>query len=113
VFPVSPALAAYFLTIEIIVAVTTGVVTGILASLCLRLPMRGIWKDALLGLLGFLLFFAVDIFSPFGSFLINRGVDPVLVSLTGAALFPLLRELLRFRRSRSSSPRDAEPLTGK
>jgi len=103
VFPVSPALAAYFEIVEIIVAMATGAVTGVLASFCLRLQIRGVWKDALLGLLGFLLFAAVDIFSPLRYFLTNRNVDPINLSLAGAVLLPLLRELFRFKRSRSSS----------
>lgn len=31
-----------------------GALAGVLASFFLRLPIRGVWKDALLGLLGFL-----------------------------------------------------------
>jgi hypothetical protein len=45
----------------------------------------------------------VDILSPLRYFLTNRNVDPINLSLAGAVLLPLLRELFRFKRSRSSS----------
>ena len=55
----------------------------------LRLPIRGVQKDALLGLLGFLVFFVTILVSPLGYLLINNFIDPVGVGVVVAALWPL------------------------
>jgi hypothetical protein len=40
-----------------------GALAGVLASFFLRLPIRGVWKDAVLGLSGFMGFFVTNLFS--------------------------------------------------
>jgi hypothetical protein len=64
--------------------------------------MQGaIKRDSLLGLLGFVVAMAALILvRPLGLFFINKFVDPYLVAWIGAALLPLVLELLRFVRSR-------------
>jgi hypothetical protein len=69
-------------------------------SFCLRLPIQGILKDSFLGLLGFMLGMGIPLLvRPLGSVIINNFVDPYLVAWIGAALLPLVREILRFKRS--------------
>jgi hypothetical protein len=57
VIPFSPGLLVYLLFICMVVAAGTGALVGLIASLFLRLRVRGTWKDALLGLLGFSIVF--------------------------------------------------------
>ena len=72
-------------------------------SFFLRLPIRSVWKDALLGLLGFLVFFlATTLVSRLRSLLITNLIDPVNPGLVVAALFPIVRQVLRFKNVRSN-----------
>ena len=100
-FPIPWSAAVLFLVVGALVATVVGTLTGALASLCLRLPMRGVLKaDSLLGVLGFIVGMATLILvRPLGLFFINRFVDPYFVAWIVAALLPLVRELLRFGRS--------------
>ena len=80
----------------------TGEATGVIASFCLRLPVRGILRDALLGLAGFLIgFAAIVLVRPLGSALINHFIDPPAVALVVAAIVPLSRKIFLFRHLRS------------
>ncbi len=80
-----------------------GALAGVLASFFLRLPIRGVWKDAVLGLLGFLVFFvATTLVSWLRSLLILNFIDPVSPGLVVAALFPIVRQVLRFSNERSN-----------
>jgi uncharacterized membrane protein YeaQ/YmgE (transglycosylase-associated protein family) len=81
----------------------TGTLAGVLASLCLRLPMRGIWKNALLGLLGFLVaFMGFIFFGPLRAFVNSDERLPLQAGLVTAAALPFLRELARFIRTKRS-----------
>src|SRR6266853_3406325 len=101
--PYSPALTVYLLLICIAIATGVGALVGVLSSLCLRLPIRGIWKDALLSLLGFLLvFMAFAFLRPLRAF-VNSDEGPLRAGLVAAAVLPFLRELSRFIRSRRAS----------
>jgi hypothetical protein len=71
-----------------------GALTGVLASFVLRLPIRGVWKDALLGLLGFMTFYVTNLVYRIGP------LDPVPLGLVVAALCAIVRQVLRFRNVR-------------
>jgi predicted Co/Zn/Cd cation transporter (cation efflux family) len=102
VFPLSPTLVAYFFFICILLAMGTGAATGAVASCCLRLPVHGILRDALLGAAGFLVGFAVIVLvRPLGHALVNHFISPIAVALVVAAMFPLSRAIFRLRHPRS------------
>jgi hypothetical protein len=102
VIPVSPIIVVYFLLIYAVLAMGTGAATGAVASFSLRLPMRGILTDALLGTAGFLIGFAVTVLvRPLGSPLVNHFISPIGAALVVSPIFPLLRAISRFRHLRS------------
>jgi hypothetical protein len=86
----------FFLFVCGVLAMAAGTLAGVLAAFFLRLPIRGIWKDAVLGLLGFLAFYVTNLVSRLGP------LDPVPLGLVVAALFPIARQVLRFRNLRSN-----------
>ncbi len=61
--PISPLLTIYFAIFCALFAMAVGALSGVLASFLLRLPIRGVLKNALLGLLGFLGFFVAILVS--------------------------------------------------
>jgi hypothetical protein len=84
-----------------LLAMAAGVLAGVLASFFLRLPIQAVWKDALLGLFGFQVFYATTFVSPLDSLLIRNFIDPNTVGLAVAALCAIVRQVLRFRTARS------------
>ncbi len=92
----------FFLLVCGLLAMASGALAGVLASFLLRLPIRGIWKDAVLGLLGFLVLWVTHLVSLIGSLLNNNLIDPVKPGLVVAALCGIVREVLRFRKVRSN-----------
>jgi hypothetical protein len=100
---VPPGFTIFFFLVFGLLAMTAGALAGVLASFCLRLPIRGVWKDAGLGLLGFLVYFVTtNLFSWLESLLILNLIDPVTPGLAVAALCPIVRQVLRFRNVRSN-----------
>ena len=102
-----PGFTIFVLLVCGLLAMAAGALVGVLASFFLRLPIRGVWKDAVLGLLGFLVFFVTNLVtnlvSRLGSLLINSSlIDPIWVGLVVAALCPIVRQVLRFRNVRSN-----------
>jgi hypothetical protein len=93
---VPPGFTIFFLLICGLLAMAAGALAGVLASFFLRLPIRGVWKDAVLALLGFLVFFVANLLSRLGP------LDPVPVGLAVAALCPIVRQVLRFKKVRSN-----------
>jgi hypothetical protein len=93
---VLPAFTIFFLLICGLLAMAAGAIAGVLASFFLRLPIRGVWKDAVLGLLGYMVFYVTNLVSQFGP------LDPVPVGLGAAALCSIVRQVLRFRNVRSN-----------
>jgi hypothetical protein len=63
---VPPGFTIFFLLVSGLLAMAAAVLAGVLASFFLRLPIRGVWKDAVLGLLGFLVFFVTNLFFRLG-----------------------------------------------
>ena len=103
VIPYSPALTLYFLLICLAISMAMGAIVGVLASLSLRLPMHGIWKDALLSLLGFsVAFMALVFLGPLHTFVSSDEGLPLRTGLVTAAALPFLRELSRFIRTKRS-----------
>ena len=85
-----------------------GALAGVLASFFFRLPIRDLWKDAVLGLFGFLVFVvATNLVSWLESLLIRNLIDPVNPGLLLAALCPVVRQVLRFRKVRSNRTTDS------
>jgi len=100
---VPPGFTIFFLLLFGLLAMAAGALAGVLASFFLRLPIRGVWKDAVLGLLGFLVFFVTtDLVPRLTSLLILNLIDPVSPGLLVAALCPIVRQVLRFRNVRSN-----------
>jgi hypothetical protein len=100
---VPPGFTIFFFLVFGLLAMAAGTLAGVLASYFLRLPIRGVWKDAVLGLLGFLVFYVATILVPrLTSLLILNLIDPVSPGLLVAALCPIVRQVLRFRNARSN-----------
>jgi|SRR5271155_384767 hypothetical protein len=92
----------FFLFVCGLLAMAAGALAGVLASFFFRLPVRGVWKDALLGLFGFLVLFETNLVSRLGALLGNNLIDPVKPGLVVAALCAIVRQVLRFRKVRSN-----------
>jgi hypothetical protein len=94
-----PGLALFLLVLCLVIAVVIGALSGVLTSLCLKLPLRGLWVDALLGPLGFLL-----VFMAFA----KSDEAPLKAGLVAAAALPFIWEFSRFirvqRRTQSTTP---------
>ena len=101
--PFSSALALYLLVVCVAIAAGVGAIVGVIASLSLRLPIRGTWRDSLLGLLGFLVVFAAFAFLGSHSTFANSNEVPLKAGLAAATAAPVLRELFRFIRSRRAT----------
>jgi hypothetical protein len=98
---VPSGLANFLAAIALVVAVVTSVLSGVLTSLVLKLPVRGIWVDALLGLGGFLFVLLAFVFwSPLQVFIQADESLPAKAALTASAAFPFIREFSRFIRLR-------------
>ena len=98
-----PGFTILFFLVFGLLAMTAGALAGVLASFFLRLPIRGIWKDAVLGLLGFMVYYVtMELVPRLTSLLILNLIDPVNPGLVVAALFPVVRQVLRFRSVRSN-----------
>lgn len=96
-----PGFMIFFLLVCGLLAMAAGALAGVMVSLFLRLPIGGVWKDAVLGLLGFFVFYVANLVSRLGP------LDPVPLGLVVAALCSIVRQALRFRnallkRSRNS-----------
>src|SRR5271170_5164941 len=91
-----PAFVIFFLLVCGLLATAAGALAGVLASFFLRLPIRGVWKDALLGLLGFTAFYVTNLYYRLGP------LDPVPVGLVVAAFCAIVRQVLRFRNVHSN-----------
>ena len=101
--PFSPGVLVYLLFICMVVAAGIGALVGVIASLFTKLPVRGIWKDALLGLLGFSMVFGAFVFVGALRAFVNSDEGPLKASLIAAVALPILRQLFQFIRSRRST----------
>ena len=103
-----PGLALILLVICLAIAVAAGTLTGVLMSSCLKLPMRGLWVDAVLGLLGFLFVFMAFAFLDPLQAIVKSDEGPLRAGLVASAALPFIWEFTRFirlrRRTQSSTP---------
>lgn len=86
-----PGFTIFVLLVCALFALAAGALAGVLASFLLRLPIRGVWKDAALGQLGFFVFYVTNLGSRCGP------LDPFPVGLVVVALCPIVRQVHRFR----------------
>ena len=99
-----PGFTIFFSLVFGLLATAAGALAGVLASFFLRLPIRGVWKDAALGLMGFMVFFVTtDLVPRLTSLLILNLIYPINPGLVVAALCPIVPQVLRFRNVRSHS----------
>ncbi len=101
--PSSPALSLYLLAVCVVIAAGVGALAGVIASLSLRLPIRDIWRDALIGLLGFLVAFAAFAFLGRLRTFASSDEGPLKAGLAAATTVPVVREFFRFIRSRRAT----------
>jgi hypothetical protein len=115
-FPLAPDIIMFELVIMTVIGMMFGMLAGFPTSVALRLGRKGIWKDAILGGIGLL----VGLFAAFTlpwpentttTLLSGGGVEqvtmrhfphPFLVGNVFATIFPILRHLYRFSRSRAT-----------
>jgi len=111
--PLPLGVAVYFLVIYAFGGMAIGALTGFVVSLALKLGIRGIIKDGVLGFFGFLLGCIGATFMPWPRNTISYYVDgtlvtstmnsyqhPIPVGFVVAVLLPLLHTLYRFKRSK-------------
>jgi hypothetical protein len=107
-FPVSPVIVALFFVFYALMGAVAGALAGVVLCLALRIETHGVWKDSLLGSLGFVLGFIACALMPWPkntisyyvdgtrvSSTMNRFQHPYAVALTLAVLLPLVHELYR------------------
>jgi hypothetical protein len=115
-FDISWSVVVGYLLIEACAGTAIGALTGLVASLALKLKIRGIStiKDGLLGALGFLVGFIGTPFVPWHQNTITYRVDNTVVTSTMntyqhpgwvacaiAILLPLVRAIYRYRSERA------------
>jgi hypothetical protein len=103
-----PGLAIFLLVICLATALVAGTLTGVLMSSCLKLPMRGLWVDAVLGLFGFFFVFMAFAFLGPLQATVKSDEGPIKAGLVASAALPFIWEFSRFirlrRRTQSSTP---------
>ena len=96
------AVGIYFVFIDLLFGMLVGMLTGAVASFCLRVPRIGIAKNGLLGSLGFFVGYVTCIVvSPHNTSTTNAGPNPYLFALVGAVFLPPLRIICRYKFSGS------------
>jgi hypothetical protein len=90
--------AIYFVLIDAVFAMLIGMLTGAVASFCLRVPRSGIVKNGLFGSLGFFAGYVVCIVvSLHNTSTTDPGPNPYLFALPGAVFLPPLRLVYRYK----------------
>ena len=96
------AVGIFLVFVDALFGMLIGVLTGAVASFCLRVPRSGIAKNGLLGSLGFFAGYVTCIVaSPHNTSTTNAGPNPYLFALVGAVFLPPLRVVYRYKFSRS------------
>ena len=91
--PYSAAMTLYLLMVGALIALVVSLIVGAITAVCLRLTLNGLWKDALLGVAGFMaVFFASFCLEPRP---ITNGNGPATAALIAAGALAFVRELLR------------------
>jgi membrane protein DedA with SNARE-associated domain len=84
----------YGLAMAAVIGMAIGALTGSVVSFVLRLSIRGVQWDALLGSIGYVAATRI----PWPGSATNHNVAMTIVTLALAATLPILRELYRFRK---------------
>lgn len=114
-FPVGPEFVAIALFIACTIGALFGALCGLICSLLLRLDLRGIWKDALLGVVAVPAALFLVFVIPWPENTINTEIGgggqmqetmsrfqhPFLAAFVLAALLPALRQLYRYGQLKS------------
>ena len=90
----------YGLIMAAVIGMAIGVITGSFLSLILKLGMRGLWWDALLGAIGYVAANEAAILMPWSRSTPANDVGTTMVVMSLAAILPILRELYRFRKKK-------------
>ncbi len=84
----------YGLVMAAVIGMVIGAVTGSIVSFVLRLGIRGVQWDALLGSIGYVTATRI----PWPGSATNHDVAMTIVTMALAATLPILREIYRFRK---------------
>jgi hypothetical protein len=96
------AVGIFLVFVDALFGMLIGVLTGAVASFCLRVPRSGIAKNGLLGSLGFFVgYVTCVVVSPHNTSTTNAGPKPYLFALVGAVFLPPLRVGYRYKFSGS------------
>jgi hypothetical protein len=115
-FPIAPAIVVISMVAVALFGALLGVLSGLLSSLILRLGLRGVWKDALLGAIAVPVGFVLVFITPWPENTVRRPIlgggemtttmntfqHPLLAALVLATILPALRSLYRFRQVRKN-----------
>lgn len=97
-FPVANSIIAISVVIGLLIGAMVGALSGLVFSWLFRLKRYALWKDALLGVLGYSIGWVLY-------FLLLRWSEhipsPVLMSFGLGILFPAIREMYRLSASRA------------
>ena|ERR1700693_2787562 len=92
------AVGIFFVFIDALFGMLIGVLTGAVASFCLRVPRSGISKNGLFGSIGFFAgYVACIVVSPHNTSTTNAGPNPYIFALVGAVFLPPLRVVYRYK----------------
>lgn len=86
-----------------LVGAIVGGLSGLTLSLLLKLGWAGIWKDSLLGSLGYVIGWAIFFLLLWG---FNHSPNPMIPSMGLAVLLPAIREIYRFSQAKAPVARE-------
>ncbi len=102
-FPVANSILVISFLIGVLIGAIAGSLSGLALSSLLKLSLHGIWKDSLLGSLGYVIGWAIFFLL---LWLSKHSLNPVITSFGLAVLLPGIREIYRFSRSKGLTARE-------
>ena len=102
-FPVANSIIAISIVIGLLIGAIIGSLSGFVLSLFFKLGWGGIWKDSMLGALGYLIGWAI-FFLLLWKF--EDSPNPIIISAGFAVLLPAIREIHRFSQSKAHATRE-------
>ena len=112
-FPIAHTVTVVVIVVSCCVGLLLGVGTGFLSSLALKLQSRGIWKDAILGLISVPIGFVLVSIIPLPQHTVDARIGnwqtqqtaqqfqhPLVFAFILAATLPICRNAWRFRHQR-------------
>ncbi len=112
-FPIATGVIVFFWVAAVLAGMVTGLISGSLLARVLKINLKGIWKDALLGGIGVFVGYLLTISMPWPENTITTDQSrttmhqfqhPFFVGYAFAAAFPALHQLYRLRQFRKSRP---------